>query len=154
MGHGSWHQWAAESLFDIHGVPALRNERRWPVVLSMTCLTGHFHHPEYGTLDELLVRRNGGGAVATWSPSGLGVQSGHEQLYRTFYQSVLQDTKGQLGSAVLAAKLDFYANVSGHDELLDTYHLFGDPAMDLNLTLRPWPETIYLPVLYRNSMGG
>jgi hypothetical protein len=120
----------------------------------MTCFTGFFHHPEYGTLDELLLRRNGGGAVATWSPSGLGAQSGHEQLYQRFYQFVFKGSKEQLGSAVLAAKLDFYATVYGHSDLLDTYHLFGDPAMALNLTVRPWPQSIYLPVLFGNSMGG
>ena len=159
MGHSSWHQWAEEPLFDIHDVPVLQNERRWPVVLSMTCFTGFFHHPEYGTLDESFLRHDGGGAVATWSPSGLGLQSGHEQLQRGFYQFVFgdgdaQESEKQLGLAVLAAKLDFYATVHGRRELLDTYHLFGDPAMALNLTVRPWPQSIYLPVLFRNSMGG
>jgi hypothetical protein len=84
----------------------------------------------------------------------LGVQSGHDELYRAFYQSVFQENESQLGAAILAAKLGFYANVHGHSELLDTYHLFGDPAMVLDLTVRPWPQKIYLPVLYRNSMGG
>jgi hypothetical protein len=154
MGHSSWHQWAAEPLFDIHDVPVLQNHRRWPVVLSMTCFTGFFHHPEYGTLDELLLRQKGGGAVATWSPSGLGAQSGHEKLYQGFYQFVFKGSKDQLGPAVLATKLDFYANAYGHNDLLDTYHLLGDPAMALNLTVRSWPQSIYLPVLYKNSMGG
>jgi hypothetical protein len=154
MGHSSWHQWAAEPLFDIHNVPGLLNDRRWPIVLEMTCFTGFFHHPEYSTLDELLVRRDGGGAVATWSPSGLGAQSGHEQLYRGFYEAVFRDSTEQLGAAVLAAKLDFYANVHGYDDLLDTYHLFGDPVMALNLDVRPWSHSIYIPVLYRNTTGG
>jgi hypothetical protein len=154
MGHSSWHQWAEEALLDIHDVPVLRNDHQWPVVLSMTCFTGFFHHPEYGTLDESLLRLDGGGAVATWSPSGLGLQTGHDHLYQGFYRSVFRDSETQLGPAIMAAKLGLYANTYGYDDLLDTYHLFGDPAMALNLTIRPWPHSIYLPVLYRDSMGG
>jgi hypothetical protein len=71
-GHSSWHQWAVEELMHVDDVGNLHNDQKWPVVLSMTCFTGFFHHPEYGTLDESLLRLQGGGAVATWSPSGLG----------------------------------------------------------------------------------
>jgi peptidase C25-like protein len=153
-GHSSWHQWAVESLLDIHDVDDLRNDRRWPVVLSMTCFTGYFQHPEYGTLDEELLRLDGGGAVATWSPSGLGVATGHDVLIQGFYDAVFTDGEGQLGPSILAAKLDLYAQAPEHDDLLDTYHLFGDPAMALNLTIRPWPFSTYLPVDFKNLSGG
>jgi len=57
----------------------------------MTCFTGFFHHPEYPTLDESLLRLAGGGAVATWSPSGLGVDAGHDYLLEGFYRAVFTD---------------------------------------------------------------
>jgi hypothetical protein len=148
-GHSSWHQWAVEALFDIHDVDGLLNDRRWPVVLSMTCFTGYFHHPEYGTLDEELVRAPGGGAVATWSPSGLGVATGHKDLYEGFYQAVFADHDVQLGPAVLAGKMNLYQQGPEYLDLLDTYHLFGDPAMSMNLTIRPWSRATYLPVTFR-----
>jgi hypothetical protein len=154
MGHSSWHQWAEEALIHIHDVSTLRNERRWPVVLSMTCFTGLFQHPEYGTLDESLLRLDGGGAVATWSPSGLGLQMGHELLHSSFYRSVFEDSQVQLGAAILAAKLELHAYSSVFDDLLDTYHLFGDPAMALNLTIRPWPHSLYVPMLHKDFLGG
>jgi hypothetical protein len=154
VGHSSWHQWAIEALLDIHDVPNLHNDRRWPVLLSMTCFTGFFHHPEYVTLDESLLRLDGGGAVATWSPAGLGVATSHDHLYRGFYQAVFAGGHAQLGPAILAAKLNLDTQAPAHAELLDTYHLFGDPAMALNLTIRPWPYSTYLPIVGKNYSGG
>lgn len=154
VGHSSWHQWAVEALLDIYALPNLRNDRRWPVLLSMTCFTGFFHHPEYGTLDESLLRLGSGGAVATWSPSGLGVSTGHDRLYQGFYRAVFNDGQTQLGPATLAAKLSLYGHARAYDDLLDTYHLFGDPAMALNLTVRPWSHFFYLPIIAQNRSGG
>jgi hypothetical protein len=152
-GHSSWHQWAAENIFDFYDVPGLRNDRRWPVVLSITCFTGYFHHPEYGTLDESLLRLNGGGAVATWSPSGLGIATGHNYLHTGFYSAVFDQGIVELGPATGSAKLHLYSQAPVYDDLLDTYHLFGDPAMALNLTYRPWPHSIYLPLIGRDRSG-
>jgi hypothetical protein len=149
-GHSSWHQWAVEALFDIHDLPEVYNDRRWPVVLSMTCFTGFFHHPEYGTLDEELLRLDGGGAVATWSPSGLGVATGHDHLYLGFYRAVFYDGQAQIGPAALAAKMYLYSQVPAYADLLETYHLFGDPALSLNLTIRPWPYSTYLSLVSKN----
>ena len=156
VGHSSWHQWAVEALLNIHDVSGLRNDRRWPMVLSLTCFTGFFHHPEYGTLDESLLRLDGGGAVATWSPSGLGVVGGQEVLHQGFYRAVFAAAPPELelGPATLAAKLNLYNRAPTQAYLLETYHLFGDPAMALNLTIRPWPYSIYLPIVSKNHSGG
>ncbi len=153
VGHSSWHQWAVEALIDIHDVPDLHNDHRWPVLLAMTCFTGFFHHPEYATLDESLLRLDGGGVVATWSPSGLGVGTGHDHLQQGFYQAVFTDGQTQLGPAILAAKLRLYTHAPAHADQLDTYHLFGDPALALNLTIRPWPYSTFLPLASRNYSG-
>jgi hypothetical protein len=154
MGHSSWHQWSVDTLLHVTDVPALQNRRRLPVLLSMTCFTGYFHHPEYGTLDETLVRHQGGGAVASWAPSGLGLLAGHQRLHQGFYRAVSPDSRTELGHAILAAKLDMHAYTDAYDELLDTYHLFGDPAMGLDTTVEPWPHLFYLPIVIGDSMGG
>ncbi|MFZ5919255.1 MAG: C25 family cysteine peptidase [Chloroflexota bacterium] len=148
-GHSSWHQWAVEELLHIHDVPDLHNGPQLPVLLSMTCFTGFFHHPEYATLDESLLRLAGGGAVAAWSPSGLGVGSGHDRLHQGFYQAVFTHGQIELGAAILSAKLALYGQSPGHVDLVDTYHLLGDPAMSLNLTIRPWPYSVFLPWVSR-----
>jgi hypothetical protein len=150
VGHSSWHQWTGESLLHVSDVASLTNDRRWPVLLSMTCFTGLFQHPEYPTLDESLLRLDGGGAIATWSPSGLGVARGHDSLYKGFYEAVAGTDPIQLGAAVLAGQLRLLAEAPTYEDLLETHHLFGDPAMALNQTIRPWPNSTYLPIVTRN----
>jgi hypothetical protein len=150
VGHSSWHLWTEESLLHVSDVASLTNDRRWPVLLSMTCYTGLFQHPEYPTLDESLLRLDGGGAIATWSPSGLGVARGHDSLYQGFYEAVASTDPIQLGAAVWAGQLRLIAEAPAHGDLLETHHLFGDPAMALNLTIRPWPNSTYLPIVTRN----
>jgi hypothetical protein len=81
------------------------------------------------------------------------VATGHQDLYEGFYQMVFADHDAQLGRATLAGKVRLYQRAPQHDDLLDTFHLFGDPAMSINLTVRPWARKIYLPVTARN-LGG
>lgn len=151
-GHSSWHQWAVEALLNIHDIGTLQNDRRWPMVLSMTCFTGFFDHPEYGTLDEELLRLGGGGAIATWSPSGLGVSTGHDRLFAGFYRTVFDRGQAQIGAATLAGKLDLYAQAPMHADLIETYHLFGDPAMALDLD--PGVYRLFLPLISKYFSGG
>jgi hypothetical protein len=143
-GHSSWHQWSQDRLLHVDDIAAMTNGRRLPVMLSMTCFTGYFHHPEYGTLDEMMLTHSGGGAVATWSPSELA--SGQAALLSGFYGAVFDDGTAELGPAMLAAKT---ALSSSYAPLLDIYHLFGDPATDLQLTELAWAGSVYLPVVLR-----
>ncbi len=103
-GHSSWQQWSAEQFLHLEDVPALRNDRRWPVVVGMTCFTSAFHRPE-PTLDETLLLRSGGGAAATWGATGLGVGTGHSHLAEGFFRSVFDDVSGTVGQATLGRKI-------------------------------------------------
>jgi hypothetical protein len=147
-GHSSWHQWSEWRLLHVSDVAAMGNGRRLPVMLSMTCYTGYFHHPEYATLDEEMLRHSGGGAVATWSPSELA--SGHEALLAGFYDAVYDGGLTELGAATAASKA---ALPGAYADLLDTYHLFGDPAMNLHLSHIEWPYSAYLPSAFKNYQG-
>ncbi len=162
-GHSSWHQWAGgnringgaeESVFHWSANPAendvarLTNGYRLPVVLEMTCFTGYFQHPEYPTLDESLLRRAGGGAVAVWGATGLGVATGHSQLQAGFYDALITNGERNLGAAVLSGKAKLFANGFNQD-LLDTFTLLGDPAMTMDFTERPFTEFVYLPLVAR-----
>ena len=77
-----------------------------------------------------MTRADGKGAVASWSPTGLGVSTGHEYLDRGFFQAVFQDGVRTLGEATTAGKLKLWAT-GGNLDLLDTYLLFGDPATNM-----------------------
>ena len=148
-GHSSTHQWGAERYFHLDDVTALINTHRLPVVLQMTCLTGSFHRSDFETLDEALLRHENGGAVAVWGSSGLGVATGHEALSTGFFDSLLMKGEPTLGTAVLAGKLRVLTHAPIHDELVDTYTLFGDPAMQFNINV-PTGYNSYLPVLEGN----
>ncbi|MFQ5578172.1 MAG: C25 family cysteine peptidase, partial [Anaerolineae bacterium] len=154
-GHSSWHQWGVEQFFRwnrdpaLNDVLALQNGYRLPLVLEMTCFTGYFHHPEYPTLDESLLRRAGGGAVAVWGATGLGVSTGHGALQAGFYRAVINRQETNLGAAALAGKANLYA-AGGNLDLLDTFTLFGDPALTLNFTAVPFTGHAYLPFAARH----
>lgn len=106
------------------------NPAMYPIFISMTCFTGFYILPGDETLDELLIRSENKGAVATWSPTGKGVASGHDLLDAGFFTAIYTNHVLTLGMATNAAKYYLYANSSGlHRELIDTYILFGDPAM-------------------------
>ena len=135
-GHSSWHQWAAESILHLNDLGQLNNQNRLPVILEMTCFTGFFHHPEYPTLDESLLRRAEGGAVAVWAGTGLGVGTGHRKLQEGFNQALMRQGETNLGAATLAGKLELYA-AGYYQDLIDTYVLLGDPAMNLASVLKP-----------------
>lgn len=148
-GHSSWQQWAAEWFFHLDDLDGLHNDRRWPVVVEMTCFTSTFHRPE-PTLDASLVRLPEGGAVATWGPTGLGVSTGHDELNDGFFQAVFADNVDTIGQATLAGKIALAA--TGQDlDLLDTFTLLGDPATRFNRTIAPWSNQLYLPTIFRSK---
>jgi hypothetical protein len=146
FGHSSHSQWALEILLHRDHVPDLRNGRRLPVVLSMTCYTGAFQHPPYAPLDERLFLEPGGGAVATWGPTGAGVTAGHAYLAQGFFDAVFARDQADLGAATLAGKMLLYTASPVATYLIDTYALLGDPAMSLHLELGTTYE-IYLPLI-------
>jgi hypothetical protein len=136
-GHSSYWQWAYTGanteppyLWYLYDADGLQNSPRLPVLLSMTCLTGFFQQPELPTTDERLLT-SAGGIVASFSPSGLGVASGHDRLERAILLALFgADAQGRsLGAARLAADAALLGTPNG--DLAYTYQLFGDPALAL-----------------------
>jgi hypothetical protein len=133
-------------LFHRDHIAQLSNQSRLPVVLHMTCLTGHYIHLTSNTLDESLLRAEDVGAVAVWGASGSGVTSGHRILHRSFYHAVMDDKQDALSTAISAGLLSIFA-AGTHDDLVQTYHLFGDPALSLHLTRTDLPFSAFLPII-------
>jgi hypothetical protein len=146
-GHSSWQQWAVERLLHLDDLATLRNDRRWPIVVEMTCFTSAFQRPE-PTLDENLLTSSGGGVVAAWGATGLGVGTGHHALADGFYHAVFLTPVNTLGEAALAGKLSLAATGQNLD-LLDTFTLLGDPATRPNRTIAAWASQVYLPLISR-----
>ncbi|MGC9333968.1 MAG: C25 family cysteine peptidase, partial [Anaerolineae bacterium] len=132
IGHGAHNLWASEGLFMATDVDGLTNGGKLPVVLPMTCYDGFYHYPhlpEYNrdALAEVVTRADGKGAVASWSPTGLGVATGHDYLNRGFYEALFYDGVQTVGEATAAGKFALWTSGTTQ-ELLDTYLLFGDPG--------------------------
>jgi hypothetical protein len=53
-----------------------------------------------------------------------------------------------LGAAILAGQMELYAGQANLD-LLDTFILFGDPALTINTTIQPLEKRNYLSVVNR-----
>jgi hypothetical protein len=147
-GHSSIYFWALEEFLHLKNVPNLKNGQKLPVVLGMTCFTGSFQFPDdpkhnaTATLDEALLRHPGGGAVAVWGSTGLGVSTGHHWLAEGFMKTIYQDRISEIGKATLAGKLKL-ASVGTNLDLIDTFNLLGDPATKLERSYQNYiPITI------------
>ncbi len=151
VGHGSQHQWDYDPEFYaplLHrdDVAQLHNGGALPVVLGLSCFTSRFSDPAGDTLDETLLRRAGGGAIATWGGTTLGLSSGHRVLHQRFFEAVFKYNNLRLGPATEFAKLGL---PSSYLDLRDTFLLLGDPALSLNMTVVPWSQHLFLPLVMR-----
>lgn len=132
IGHAANSQWADEALIKNGDLPLLSNTGRYPVVLAMTCWEGYYINPQaqggnFDALAEVLTKAQGKGAVASWSPTGVGVATGHDYLNRGFFNATFKSMVATIGQATIAGKLALWASGTYLD-LIDTYLLFGDPA--------------------------
>lgn len=130
VGHGGIHLWASENIFDGSRVAALDAQPEQPIVLTLNCLNGYFHFPYFNSLSEELLKAEGRGAIAVFSPSGLSVDEPAHRYHQALLSALVSGRHRRLGDAFLAAQSD-YAAAGVFPELLRIYHLFGDPALTL-----------------------
>jgi hypothetical protein len=130
IGHGGIHLWADEDIFNNDTVQTLALQSQQPLLLTMNCLNGYFHFPYMNALSEELLKAEGKGAVAAFSPSGLSVNSAAHVFHRLLLQELVSGGHTRLGDAVLAAQ-SAYTESGALPEMIAIYHLLGDPAMGL-----------------------
>jgi hypothetical protein len=102
-------------------------------MLPMTCYEGSFHNPNYDVLAETSTRMKGSGAIASWSPTGFGLVTGHDYLERGLFQALFNKGINTLGAAITDAK-QYLLNTAPpgkYVDLLDTFVLIGDPALEV-----------------------
>ena len=150
-GHGATQQWASEGLLRVLDLPSLTNGSMLPFFLPMTCAEGYFVWPSpdagnFSGLGESLVRHANGGAIASWSPGGYGLSAGHALLDQSIFNNLFNQHHNQLGFLTNQAKYELYAQTSAYNDLVETYLLFGDPALRLQ-TLSP--VQVFLPITAR-----
>jgi hypothetical protein len=130
MGHGAIHLWANENLFNIWQVPSLSPQSQQPILLTMNCLNGYFHFPYFNSLSEELLKAEGKGVIAAFSPSGLSLNDPAHKFHKALVDQLVNQGHERLGDAVLAGQAA-YADTGAFPELLSIYHLLGDPALVL-----------------------
>ncbi len=139
VGHSTKTYWAVEKLFDKGSIDSLVNAPCLPIMVSMTCLEGSFHDPAVESLAEYAVRRPDDGAIASWTPTGFGLVTGHDLLEQGLMLAMLHDEVMELGAAITEAKNFLYdethdplespGTVGQYDDLLDSFILLGDPGL-------------------------
>jgi len=163
FGHAHQQQWAVTALSEPNNwllhrsdVPLLENGERLPVVLSLTCLSSAFQWPSYigATIDETLLLKRTGGAVAVWGPTGLGVSYGHDRLQRGFYRALWAagppERGGEravpLGALTEAGMRELFTSSACCQDTIYTFALLGDPLTRLRV-MPGW--TTVLPLVQR-----
>ncbi len=146
VGHSTPYQWAfSPILFHKDQVDTLTNSGKLAFFVPMTCYDGYFIIPsstgsDRSSIGEVVARAPGKGAVASWSPTGLGVANGHDILEKGLFEAIFYDDVTQIGPATTQAKFHLYANSMTFRELIDTYLLFGDPYTRLQVSyIYYWP---------------
>jgi hypothetical protein len=127
VGHGGSAAWASETVWTSWDAPSLLAQSRQPLLVTMNCLNGYFIANSFDSLSESLVKAEGRGAIAAFSPSGLSLDHPAHQYHKALMAEVTAGDHARLGDAVLAAQAA-YARTGLMPELLAVYHLLGDPA--------------------------
>ncbi len=139
-GHGTISSWGLSgsgSILMTSAIAAGINPKgRWPIVTVANCLNGFFaaRHAS-ACLAEVLLGSEHGGAIAVWAPTSLGFPAGHRILMNEFYREIFEKGEITLGAATTAAQIATFVQDEAWLELLETYVLFGDPAMRIQLNL-------------------
>ncbi len=133
IGHATKSEWASESLLNLTMINSLTPRACLPVMLPMTCYEGSFHEASKSTriLAESYTRAVGKGAIASFSPTGFGLVSGHDLLETGFLQAIFHEGIDTLGAAATYAKQYLMDNdpYGSHEDLMDTFLLIGDPGL-------------------------
>jgi len=132
-GHAAYTKWSGQDLFRIADLSTLTNSDAYPFIIPMTCLDGYFIYPGIASLGESFVRLDGAGAIASFSPTGYGLTSGHSVLDESIFNNLFNAYHKQLGYLTTQAKYDLYTTLPSQSYLVDTYLLFGDPALNLDI---------------------
>ena len=130
VGHGGAAVWASENVWNSWDAPSLEAQSLQPPLVTMNCLNGYFVAPAFESLSESLLKLEGRGAIASFSPSGLSLDGPAHQYHRALMAELTSGRHDRLGDAILAAQAT-YAETGLMPELLGVYHLLGDPATQL-----------------------
>ncbi len=136
FGHGNVVRWGSVEVFRTPDIASLQTNDTWPITVAYTCLNGYYIYaanPHHQAMAEVLVNTGLRGSVAALAPSGYHVGDSLQVFNRGVVSAFFQQRIERVGLAVDAARQYYAANSIGFREVVDTYTLFGDPALKLRL---------------------
>jgi hypothetical protein len=130
-GHGAYDVWSSPNmLLDPATMALFPQQPNQPFVIVSNCLTGAIDFPTYRTLAELLLAREGGGAIGVFASAGKTGSSGQFFLNQAIYMSLFSAGERRFGfitrDAVELARSMFVPLDS-----LRSFNLYGDPMQRL-----------------------
>ena len=131
VGHGGSGIWAYHTILNAGNTSSLLAQTRQPLLLTMTCSTGYFLSPYANSITEAFVLADGKGAIAAFSPTSESYNDAAHVFQTVVVQRLESRAYSRIGDLILDAQTD-YANSGAFPELLRLYHLFGDPALEIN----------------------
>jgi hypothetical protein len=134
IGHGGRYIWRTgppdltrnHDLFTLDHVANLSNGDRLPMVLSMSCYSAPFDHPNADSIGERFLREPDKGAIAVFAASWRNSPS---PQFSDAAISELMTPGATIGEALMRAKRTLPDQWSR--TLVETYNLLGDPAVVL-----------------------
>jgi hypothetical protein len=125
-GHGNVNVWTGAPIFSASDAMVLTNGNKLPLVIVMDCLNGYFVAPSIDCVSEALMKAPNGGAVASFSSSGLTVPTGQHQMGQQLFQLLYSGPPISLGDATRQAKA-----ATNDNDVRRSWILFGDPSMKI-----------------------
>ena len=167
-GHGLLNLWVLEKNQTVHKkhVAKLNNERAYPVITTVSCLTGQYDNKKDPCITESMLRQPKGGAIAILAPSREGVpffkkrsdmrlmvtkgkMDATTTAYTRFWTAALQQDQS-IGEAFRKVKMDMEVDArdnNGFHMVQCELNLLGDPS----LSTRPTPPQSITPRVKRNG---
>jgi hypothetical protein len=132
FGHAGLSEWADEQVLTRDDVEAKGASWKPTVLFTWACLSQWHLGIEGPALNEALLLQPGGGTVASFGPAGITPPARQAPLVEALYLELGREGV-TLGEAVRRAKSTVLDESPGAREVVDGFHLFGDPALRI-----PW----------------
>ena len=123
-GHGTTGAWHSTGFFWNGNVPQLTNANM-SIFTMLTCLNGYFMNLTNKSLSETLIDSTTGGAVATWSSTGLTTADIQELMATRFYERLNAGNITRMGDLIKDAK----TSIPGGSDVRLSWALLGDPML-------------------------